>query len=400
MFRRSLAIIVLLAVFTLAAHAQSGDPNPECEPSTSYLGQLVDWFYELMGWTSAEAEEAARPPEPSPLIEAEVPVVVEPPEEPEPEPSRYDTIPMDACAKKVTQMDLRGVTNLVEAAECKTQHPCAMKSIFDDVADDWGIDRPFYYALKWRESRWQHWSNDALTQVKVSPTNDWGVAQINKSSFEGNYSDRFDWEQVVSDPLYNTRVGAEILNTKNRGGFPGCYDYAEDRLRDHYDLRVVLEALIDEPDDSPLLAKAREVAALPRNELPQPLPSQLPPALRVLPRLTVQGQNDLKNILSQDRDRWQQQIDTAPLGDDFSVQDVNEAAYACYNGGPSKWRRPWYTRTRYKQHVELFRAELEQFSDLNELVWDDDFIDTLTGKSDQDLKQLLLGLRDCTERSS
>lgn len=389
---RAGTIAGLLVVLPALARAQE-DP---CEPEPMSYSEI---FYRAIGavlryiWSpSDEPQPAVVTPEPDSEIKPGPKTVVPPPLPP----PRYAPIEMSSCAKKIAGLDLDAVTNVTREAKCKDQHPCTMRRYFDHVAQARGIDPSFYRALKWRESRWRHWDTDG--SVRVSPTDDWGVSQINKSSFQANYAEQYDWDQVVEDPFYNVQVGADIL--KPGGGTFGCLPYAESRLWDHFVIRNFLEPYLEDGMPDKVREDATRLVGLSRQHFHDSLGTfGKDPALAPLLALSYDGQLDLRRLLKEGPEQWQAQVDLDPPGYAPTPRMIHEAAYACYNGGPRFWRRPWYKRTRYKSHVEAFRRDLDLMEKLDDVIWDDDFMTALPNDDwGHDVKALLRGLRACTDR--
>lgn len=111
------------------------------------------------------------------------------------------------------------------------------------LAEEHGVPVDALLAVAWTESTWNQWDDDG--DIVASGTSDYGLMQINKNTWQGEY----DWAQIESDVRYNANAGAEI--------FAWAYTYAgskgytgTDRIRAAYAVYNGGPSAVDRPWDS------------------------------------------------------------------------------------------------------------------------------------------------------
>ena len=111
------------------------------------------------------------------------------------------------------------------------------------LAEEHDVPVEMLMAVAWTESSWNQWDDDG--DVVASGTSDYGLMQINKTTWEGEY----DWSQIESDVRYNANAGAEILawayNYAGTKGYSGT-----DQIRAAYAVYNGGPSAVDRPWDS------------------------------------------------------------------------------------------------------------------------------------------------------
>ncbi len=111
------------------------------------------------------------------------------------------------------------------------------------LAEEHGIPLEMLAAVAWTESSWNQW--DEEHDVVASGTSDYGLMQINKTTWQGEY----DWTQIESDVRYNANAGAEILAWAYT--YAGSKGYSgTDQVRAAYAVYNGGPSAVDRPWDS------------------------------------------------------------------------------------------------------------------------------------------------------